>query len=142
MTVRNTPEVTSNSTPSVHAGLNAAVVAHTFAGTISASSRVNMLALQGGMRVIDGYVSVPASSPGAGALVSVQDGQGNTYLQSASANSGAVMRFDAAGNANLGERITGSANLFVQLNGFAGATGTAALQVSLTVTYLADLDGD
>ena len=141
MTVRNTPEVTGKSTTSVHAGLNAEVVEHVFAGTISASSAVNMLAFGGGVRVIDGYVSLTAGSHGAGALVSVQDGQGNTYLQSASANAGAVMRFDAV-KGNLGERLTGSTNLRVQLNGFAGATGTASMAVTLVISYLADLDGD
>jgi hypothetical protein len=141
MTVRNTPAASSNSGRAIHAGLNARVVSHTFAGTISASSRVNMFPLPGGARVVGGNLTVTGGSPGAGALASVQDGQGNLYIRSTSAGTVANFSFDPT-HASHGARLTGSANVFVQLNGFSGATGTASMQVTLSLQYLSDEDGD
>lgn len=141
MASRNTPEASGRSAKAIHAGLNSMIVDHTFAGTISASTHVNMFGLPPGSRVVDGGVSVIAGSAGASALLSVQDAEGRTYVQSGSANAGAYTRFDGRFG-SFGDRTTGSANIRVQLNGFSGATGTASLAVRLICTYLSDLDGD
>ena len=132
---------TSGPAPAIQAGVNWNFATYTLAETLSGSNSIAMVRLPGGARVVDCYLMQSnTTSFGTGAeLVSVSDGQGNTYIQSA-AISTAFHAFNPT-YASIGKRLTSSASLIVALHDFV-KTGTASVTFSIGVGYLTDQDKD
>ena len=131
---------TSGPSPAIQAGVNWNFATYTLTETASGSNSIAMVRLPGGARVVDCYLMQDSTSFGTGAeLVSVSDGLGNTYIQSA-AISTAFHAFNPT-YASIGKRLTSSASLIVALHDFV-KTGSASVTFSIGVGYLTDQDKD
>lgn len=137
------PDCTGAPALALHAGLNSRVVTYTLAETASGSTTIAIAALPGGARIVNATMAFDNDAVALGAApgeVSLEDGFGNIYIASASANK-AVHVFNPTYDA-LGRRLTSSSNLIVRFNAGAPGSGTAATVVKVAVSYLKVDDPD
>ena len=141
------PEVTSGTTPAVHAGLNYKFAQFTLAETASASVTVAICNLPAGAQVAGCHLTVDSDAldtTGAGS-VSVKTwtgGNDNGAIVQTAAASTLEFTYNPEHEAN-GYRHTSSSHVVVKLSNFAATgTGTATNILSVTVVYAAMEDGD
>lgn len=130
-----------------HEGVNAVVTQYTLNETASASTTIVMASIPGGGELLDAAVRVNHAALNAGAnagAVRLYATIGGTEIGALIPTStiSYVVTMPATGNlAALGERLTSSANLVLELHDCAG-TGTASTVFTVIASYLADQDPD
>ena len=138
----NTPLMTSGASQANHTGLNVQRATYGLAETASGSTTIALMALPAGARVVDvTYLQDTADGLGTGGeavtiYATIAGNTAATYMSTASHSN--VVRPNRDG---LGVRLTGSANLILQLNHLVG-TGTASQNISVICQYMAQDDGD
>jgi len=143
-----TQEATSGPAVAVHAGLNSVVVQYTLDETASGSTSIAICALPAGAEVTRAMVRAnhaalnAGAAPGAVRLYPTIGGNSVGDLISTATISYQIQS-GAAGNneSGLGVRLTGSANLILNLEDLTG-TGTASTVFTVIVDYLAEKSGD
>jgi hypothetical protein len=135
-------EVTSGTTPEIHAGLNTKVATYTLSETASGSTTIAMCNIPGGAVVTNVDLTHSALDTSGGGSISVHSWIGGsinaTYIGTASA---AQTHAWTPAQAAVGSRLTSSGQLVVQLQGVAG-TGTSAVAITTVVQYTTTDDPD
>jgi len=129
---------------SLVAGLNTVVATYTLSETASGSTTIAICGLPGGAQVVDLKARINHAGLMAGAgrglmtiYATVAGNTAATYLGSSTASTEVMV----AGGTGLGTRLTGSANLVIELADVV-ATGTASTVFTVMCTYLAELSSD
>lgn len=132
---------------SIHAGVNAVVSRHTLDETASGSTTIVVASLPGGGQILGGAVRANHAALNGGAnagavrLYATIGGNEIGNIIPTSTLSYAVAMPVSGNLAALGERLTGSANLVLQLHDCAG-TGTASTVFDVICQYLSEEDPD
>jgi len=131
-------------TKALAAGLNCVVATYTLNETASGSTTIAIAGLPGGAQVVDlkAHINHGALMAGAGrglmTIYATVDGNtAATYLGSATAST----EVKVAAGTGLGVRLTGSANLIIELADIV-ATGTASTVFTVMCTYLSEKSSD
>jgi len=128
----------------VHAGLNCVVAQYTLDETASGSTTIVMAGLPGGGELVDTKAKINHGALNAGAnagAIRVYASVGGTEVGELIATSTADTALSQGVGAGHGERLTGSANLCVDLHDCAG-TGTASTIITVICSYLAEKESD
>lgn len=128
----------------LHAGDNTVVAQYTLGETASGSTTIVVASLPGGAEVASTAVKLNHGALNAGAnpgAVRVYTTIGGTEVGELVATSTAATTLTVGTGAGHGERLTGSANLVVELHDCAG-TGTASTVITVICTYLSEKDPD
>lgn len=130
----------------VHEGVNAVVSQYTLNETASGSTTIVVASLPGGGQLLGGSVKINHAALNAGAnagavrlYATIGGTEVGTLIPTSTVSY--VVNMPATGNLGLGTRLTGSANLVLQLHDCAG-TGTASTVFTVIAQYLAEQDPD
>lgn len=132
--------VTGGVVPAVHVGLNNLVATYTLGETASGSVTIAICRLPAGAKIVDSFLATNHGNLGTGAeQIRLYDSLGNTHMETANISN----RTNAYKPtfASQGIRLTGSANILLQLCAAVG-TGTSSTQFSLSLTYKTQDSGD
>ena len=126
------------------AGVNAVVAKYTLNETASGSTTIAICGIPGGAQVVSCGIKInhaalqDGANPGAAQVYATI---GGTNVAALIATSTANTTLTLGTGAGLGERLTSSANLIIDLEDIAG-TGTASTVFTVICTYLSELSSD
>jgi hypothetical protein len=131
--------VTAGPSKAIHAGLNTVIATYTLNETASGSTSIAIYALPGGARVYDAKIKInhAALTLGAAPGIVAVSAQGRSLVGTATPSTS----FISGVGSGLGQRMTSSANVTVNL-GDVGGSGTASTIFTVILSYTVEDDGD
>jgi len=125
-------------------GLNCVVATYTLSETASGSTTIAIAGLPGGAQVVDvkARISHAGLMDGAGrGLMTIYATVGGTTAATFMGSSTATTEIKVGGGTGLGTRLTGSANLILELADIV-ATGSATTVFTVMCSYLSEQSSD